>query len=95
MNLVPPEWIVKPVDQAAVEGQDVVFQCRVAGIPLPTVTWRKLDKSKFLILPNKSKYGGGKGMALWNLLKMCVTNNHTGDKGKENSVSFINQYLTH
>ena len=44
---VPPEWIVKPVDQAAVEGQDVVFQCRVAGIPLPTITWRKLDKSEF------------------------------------------------
>ena len=45
---VPPEWIVKPVDQAAVEGQDVVFQCRVAGIPLPTITWRKLDKSELL-----------------------------------------------
>ena len=43
---VPPEWIVKPADQAAVEGQDVVFQCRVAGIPLPTITWRKLDKSE-------------------------------------------------
>ena len=52
MIIVPPEWIVKPVDQAAVEGQDVVFQCRVAGIPLPTVTWRKLDKSKFFFLLN-------------------------------------------
>ena len=52
MIIVPPEWIVKPVDQAAVEGQDVVFQCRVAGIPLPTVTWRKLDKSKFFLLLN-------------------------------------------
>jgi hypothetical protein len=31
-----------------VEGQDVVFQCRVAGIPLPTITWRKLDKSKYI-----------------------------------------------
>jgi hypothetical protein len=47
---VPPEWIVKPQDQAAVEGQDVVFQCRVAGIPLPTVTWRKLDKSKTILV---------------------------------------------
>jgi hypothetical protein len=40
--LVPPEWIVKPHDMEAIEGQDVFFPCRVSGVPEPTIAWRKL-----------------------------------------------------
>ena len=40
--LVPPEWIVKPHDMEAVEGQDVFFPCRVSGVPEPSIIWRKL-----------------------------------------------------
>ena len=39
---VPPEWIVKPQDQEAVEGQDVFFDCRVSGVPEPSIIWRRL-----------------------------------------------------
>ena len=39
---MPPEWIVKPHDLEAVEGQDVFFPCRVSGVPEPTITWKKL-----------------------------------------------------
>ena len=41
--LVPPEWIVKPHDMEAVEGQDVFFPCRVSGVPEPSIIWRKLS----------------------------------------------------
>ena len=39
---VPPEWISKPTNLEAVEGQDVFFPCRVSGVPEPMITWRKL-----------------------------------------------------
>jgi hypothetical protein len=41
-DLVPPEWISKPSDQEAVEGEDVFFPCSVSGVPEPMITWRKL-----------------------------------------------------
>lgn len=44
--LVPPEWIVKPHDLEAVEGQDVFFPCRVSGVPEPTITWKRLTGEK-------------------------------------------------
>ncbi len=43
---VPPEWISRPRDLEAVEGQDVFFPCRVSGVPEPMVTWRKLAGKK-------------------------------------------------
>nr|XP_040568004.1 Down syndrome cell adhesion molecule-like protein Dscam2 isoform X1 [Lepeophtheirus salmonis] len=39
---VPPEWVTKPHDLEAVEGQDVFFHCRVSGVPEPMIVWRKL-----------------------------------------------------
>ncbi len=41
-SLVPPEWISKPKDQEAVEGEDVFFPCSVSGVPEPMITWRKM-----------------------------------------------------
>ena len=39
---VPPEWISKPKNLEAIEGEDVFFPCRVSGVPEPMITWRKL-----------------------------------------------------
>ena len=39
---VPPEWISKPKDAEAVEGEDVFFPCSVTGVPEPLITWRKM-----------------------------------------------------
>ena len=39
---VPPEWISKPKDAEAVEGEDVFFPCSVSGVPEPLITWRKM-----------------------------------------------------
>ena len=33
---------MKPQDQEAVEGQDVFFDCRVSGVPEPSIIWRRL-----------------------------------------------------
>ena len=57
LTTVPPEWVTKPQDEEVVEGQDIVFPCKVTGVPQPTVVWRKLaGKLFYLIWISKKVY---------------------------------------
>lgn len=40
---VAPRWLLAPRDVSAVAGGDAVVQCRAAGSPPPSVTWRKAE----------------------------------------------------
>lgn len=41
MVSVPPQIDVRPLDQVAVQGRTVTFQCGTQGNPLPAVFWQK------------------------------------------------------
>ena len=52
---MPPEWISKPKDAEAVEGEDVFFPCSVSGVPEPLITWRKMaGEGNILLKPSFS-----------------------------------------
>ena len=54
---MPPEWISKPKDAEAVEGEDVFFPCSVSGVPEPLITWRKMaGEGNILLKPSFSLY---------------------------------------
>lgn len=42
---VPPTFTRKPKAQCVDEGEDVTFECRLAAIPEPTVTWTHKSKT--------------------------------------------------
>lgn len=50
--LVPPRWIVEPIDQNAIVGHAVSVSCQAEGFPIPIVTWKQsvgeLLTSKYL-----------------------------------------------
>ncbi|XP_071040308.1 cell adhesion molecule Dscam1 isoform X2 [Parasteatoda tepidariorum] len=37
---VPPRWVIKPTDVAAVIGHPVKIECQADGVPLPHVRWK-------------------------------------------------------
>jgi hypothetical protein len=39
--IVPPRWLMEPVDQSVVQGNPVSLHCQVDGFPKPTVTWKQ------------------------------------------------------
>lgn len=39
--LVPPRWLVEPVDVSVERNRHVALHCQAQGVPAPTVTWKK------------------------------------------------------
>lgn len=46
--LVPPWWVVEPVDQNVVLGNPTTLKCEVDGFPKPTIVWKRVT-GKYLI----------------------------------------------
>ncbi len=82
--LVPPEWIVKPHDMEAVEGQDVFFPCRVSGVPEPTIIWRKLAGKIIVIIFSMQL----KLLILSRKLSLCYFPRLLRDSSRSSSVSY-------
>jgi len=49
--LVAPQINVRPLDQVAVQGRTVRFQCGTQGNPLPAVFWQKEGSQVSVQLP--------------------------------------------
>jgi len=41
LPIVPPSWLVKPVDMEAVVDQFVEIRCTAEGSPKPSILWKK------------------------------------------------------
>ncbi|XP_045464515.1 Down syndrome cell adhesion molecule-like protein Dscam2 isoform X8 [Harmonia axyridis] len=39
--IVPPRWLVEPVDVSVERKRNVALHCQAQGVPTPTVTWKK------------------------------------------------------
>lgn len=40
-NLVPPRWIVEPVDQSVILDNSIDIVCQANGFPVPTISWKQ------------------------------------------------------
>lgn len=56
---VPPQIDVRPLDQVAVQGRTVTFQCGTQGNPLPAVFWQK-EGSQMLLFPGQPPSQSGR-----------------------------------
>ncbi|XP_077064798.1 roundabout homolog 2 [Siphateles boraxobius] len=56
---VPPQIDVRPLDQVAVQGRTVTFQCGTQGNPLPAVFWQK-EGSQMLLFPGQPPSKSGR-----------------------------------
>ncbi|XP_023225152.1 Down syndrome cell adhesion molecule-like protein Dscam2 [Centruroides sculpturatus] len=43
----PARWIKEPEDKHVTVGSSVALECEATGLPLPTVSWRKIDGGLF------------------------------------------------
>lgn len=41
--LVPPRWILEPVDKAFAQGSDAAIECKADGFPKPVITWKRAE----------------------------------------------------
>lgn len=42
-SLVPPRWIIEPEDVSILENNVVKIPCHAYGMPLPIITWYKIQ----------------------------------------------------
>ena len=52
--LVPPRWIVEPVDSSVEEGGEVTVHCKADGHPKPKITWKKSQGKSSIFQMRKS-----------------------------------------
>ena len=39
--IVPPRWIVEPVDVSVERNRHITLHCQAQGVPTPNVVWKK------------------------------------------------------
>ncbi|XP_064487528.1 cell adhesion molecule Dscam2-like [Ornithodoros turicata] len=59
----PPTWIDEPKDVTRISGTNVTLTCSARGIPLPKVTWSKIDGGTNDRTPIKATEGESSGMS--------------------------------
>ena len=64
-----PSFLQKPVIKQADGGKKILFECKIAADPKPTLTWYREDKViseggqySYLYLPSKGAYFHGRGV---------------------------------
>ncbi|XP_069569022.1 roundabout homolog 2 isoform X2 [Brachyistius frenatus] len=56
---VPPQISMKPRDQIATQGRNIIFQCGTTGNPLPAIFWQK-EGSQMLLFPGQPPSQSGR-----------------------------------
>lgn len=54
--LVPPRWVVEPIDQDAIVGHSVSVACQAEGFPIPNVTWKQSIGKLFFFKTKKKSF---------------------------------------
>ncbi|XP_062927141.1 neogenin-like isoform X7 [Mobula hypostoma] len=81
---VPPHFLKRPVSIYAHESMDIVFECEVTGIPMPTVKWIK--NGDMVIPSDYFKIVNERNLQVLGLVKsdeglyQCVAENDVGNK---------------
>ncbi|XP_062543638.1 cell adhesion molecule Dscam2 isoform X3 [Armigeres subalbatus] len=44
--IVPPRWIVEPIDVSVERNRHITLHCQAQGVPTPTIQWKKATGSK-------------------------------------------------